>query len=219
MTSRALDPIQSLIAYDGLNVRLCGTYCGLSDSYDGASHQAITDLAAMRSIPGMTVISVSDAVETKKAVMALADYKGPAYLRLSRAPHPVVYGDDMEFEIGKGIIHRDGSDITIISTGTMLHRVLEAADLLEQQGICATVVDMHTVEPIDAELIERMCRKDRGHTHRGRTFDPGGLGSAVAEAACCVLLQRPCQSWEPRHLQSPVTLTSSWKSMGMVPGI
>ena len=98
MTSRALDPIQSLIAYDSLNVRLCGTYCGLSDSYDGASHQAITDVAAMRSIPGMTVISVSDAMETKKAVMALSDYKGPAYLRLSRAPHPVIYGDDMKFE-------------------------------------------------------------------------------------------------------------------------
>lgn len=182
MTSRALDPIQSLIAYDGLNVRLCGTYCGLSDSYDGASHQAITDLAAMRSIPGMTVISVSDAVETKKAVMALADYKGPAYLRLSRAPHPVVYEDNMEFEIGKGIVHRKGSDVTIISTGTVLHRVLEAADLLEQQGICATVVDMHTVEPIDAELIEECAGKTGAILTVEEHSIRGGLGSAVAEA-------------------------------------
>jgi len=183
MTSRALDPIQSLIAYDSLNVRLCGTYCGLSDSYDGASHQAITDLASMRSVPGMTVISVSDAVETEKAVMALADYRGPAYLRLSRAPYPAVYGDDMEFEIGKGIIHRDGRDVTIISTGTVLHRVLEAADLLEEQDIHATVVDMHTIEPIDTGLIEECARRTGAILTVEEHSVRGGLGSAVAEAA------------------------------------
>ena len=181
MTSRALDPIQSLIAYDSLNVRLCGTYCGLSDSYDGASHQAITDVAAMRSIPGMTVISVSDAMETKKAVMALSDYKGPAYLRLSRAPHPVIYGDDMKFEIGKGIIHRDGSDITIISTGTILHRVLEAADLLEEQGIYATVVDMHTIKPIDRDLVIQCAIRTGAIVTVEEHSIYGGLGSAVAE--------------------------------------
>ena len=183
LTTRGADPVQSLIAYDSLNVRLCGTYCGLSDSYDGASHQAITDVAAMRSIPGMTVISVSDAMETKKAVMALSDYKGPVYLRLSRAPHPVIYGDDMKFEIGKGIIHRDGSDITIISTGTILHRVLEAADLLEEQGIYATVVDMHTIEPIDTELIEKCARRTGAILTVEEHSVRGGLGSAVAEAA------------------------------------
>ena len=131
----------------------------------------------------MTVISVSDAMETKKAVMALSDYKGPAYLRLSRAPHPVIYGDDMKFEIGKGIIHRDGSDITIISTGTILHRVLEAADLLEEQGIYATVVDMHTIEPIDTELIEKCARRTGAILTVEEHSVRGGLGSAVAEAA------------------------------------
>lgn len=182
MTTRALDPIQSLIAYDGLNVRLCGTYCGLSDSYDGASHQAITDLAAMRAIPGMTVISVSDAVETEKAVMALAGYRGPAYLRLSRAPYPVVYGEDMEFEIGRGIVHREGNDVTIISTGTVLHPVLEAADILEGQGIHATVVDMHTIAPIDAGLIEACARRTGAILTVEEHSVRGGLGSAVAEA-------------------------------------
>lgn len=190
MASRALDPVQSLIAYDKLNVRLCGTYCGLSDSYDGASHQAITDIAAMRSIPGMTVISVADAVETRKAVMALADYQGPAYLRLSRAPQPVTYSEDFEFEIGKGVVHREGKDITIISTGTVLHNVLEAAKLLEAEGIYATVVDMHTIAPIDGELIEK-CAKATGAILTVEEHSVhGGLGSAVAEvtAAKCPVL-------------------------------
>lgn len=182
MTARALDPIQSLIAYDRLNVRLCGTYCGLSDSYDGASHQAVTDIAAMRSIPGMTVISVSDAVQTEKAVKALASCEGPAYLRLSRAPYPVVYGEDFDFQIGKGVIHKEGRDVSIISTGTVLHNVLKAAALLEQEGIHATVVDMHTIEPIDRELAVRCARSTGAILTVEEHSVRGGLGSAVAEA-------------------------------------
>ena len=160
--SRALDPIQSLIAYDSLNVKLCGAYCGLSDSYDGASHQAITDLAFVRAIPNMTVITVADAVETKKAVFAIAEHQGPVYLRLSRAAAPVFYPEDMKFEIGRGITVREGGDVTIITTGTVLHKALAAAELLEAKGIQARVVDMHTIKPIDEELI-----KDR---YRGRAF-------------------------------------------------
>lgn len=182
MSTRALDPVQSLIAYDKLNVRLCGTYCGLSDSYDGASHQAITDIGAMRAIPGMTVIAVSDAVETRKAVLALADHQGPVYLRLSRAPQPVVYREDMEFEIGKGIVHQDGVDVTIISTGTVLHNVLRAAEILKEQGINATVVDMHTIQPIDSGLIEECARKTGAILTVEEHSIRGGLGSAVAEA-------------------------------------
>ena len=187
MSTRALDPVQSLIAYDGLKVRLCGTYCGLSDSYDGASHQALTDVAAMRAIPGMTVVSVADAVETKKAVFALADYPGPAYLRLSRAPWPVVYNNDFQFEIGKGVVHREGADVTIISAGTVLHNVLEAAKLLADEGIQATVVDMHTISPIDKQLIEECARKTGAILAVEEHSVFGGLGSAVAEAAaaCC----------------------------------
>lgn len=181
LTTRGADPIQSLIAYDRLNVKLCGTYCGLSDSYDGASHQAITDLAFVRSIPNMTVVTVSDAVETKKAAAAIAEYEGPVYLRLSRAAAPVYYPRDMEFEIGKGITVREGGDVTIITTGTVLHKALEAADLLAAQGIQATVVDMHTIKPIDQELILACARKTGAIVTVEEHSIYGGLGSAVAE--------------------------------------
>lgn len=181
MATRALDPVVSLIGYDHLNVRLCGTYCGLSDSYDGASHQAITDIAAMRAIPGMTVISTADETETKKAVFALADFNGPAYLRLSRAPAPVIYGEEMKFEIGKGVILKEGGDISIIAAGTVLHYALAAAQLLEQEGIHATVVDMHTVIPIDRELIVSCAKKTGAILTVEEHSIHGGLGSAVAE--------------------------------------
>lgn len=181
MASRALDPVQSLIGYDKLNVRLCGTYSGLSDSYDGASHQSITDIAAMRGIPGMTVISVSDAVETKKAVFALADYDGPAYLRLSRAAAPVIYKEELEFEIGKGILLKDGGDVTIVATGTVLHNALKAATLLEQEGIHAQVVDMHTIYPIDEKLLCECAKKTKAVLTVEEHSVRGGLGSAVTE--------------------------------------
>lgn len=181
MTTRGADPIQSLIAYDKLNVKLAGTYSGLSDSYDGASHQAITDLAFARAIPNMTVISVSDAVETKKAVFAIAEYEGPVYLRLSRAGAPIIYNDSLEFVIGKGITLRDGEDVTIISTGTVLHRALEAAELLETEGIYATVIDMHTIKPIDKELILNCAKRTKAIVTVEEHSIYGGLGSAVAE--------------------------------------
>lgn len=181
MTTRGADPIQSLIAYDNLNVKLCGTYCGLSDSYDGASHQAITDLAFVRSIPNMTVVSVSDPVETKKAVFAIADHEGPVYLRLSRAAAPVLYREDMEFHIGRGITVREGTDVTIITTGTVLHKALLAAELLAAEGIQAAVVDMHTIKPIDEELILTCARKTGAIVTVEEHSIYGGLGSAVAE--------------------------------------
>lgn len=181
MVTRALDPVQSLIAYDDLNVRLCGTYCGLSDSYDGASHQAITDIAAMRAIPNMTVICASDPVQTKKAVFALNEHRGPVYLRLSRAPADTVYPEDYPFVIGKGAVLREGKDVTIITTGTVLSRALNAAELLAAEGIQATVVDMHTVKPIDRELILDCARKTKAILTVEEHSVCGGLGSAVAE--------------------------------------
>lgn len=181
LASRALDPVQSLIAYDQLNVRLCGTYCGLSDSYDGASHQAITDIAAMRAIPHMTVLCASDAVQTRALVHQMADWEGPAYLRLSRAPAPVVYHSGTAFEIGKGAMLREGGDLAILATGTVLHQALAAAELLANQGVQAAVADLYSVEPIDRELVIA-CAKKTGRIltveeHSAR----GGLGSAVAE--------------------------------------
>ena len=163
LTTRGADPIQSLIAYDKLNVKLCGTYCGLSDSYDGASHQAITDLAFVRAIPNMT------------------EHQGPVYLRLSRAAAPVFYPEDMKFEIGRGITVREGGDVTIITTGTVLHKALAAAELLEAKGIQARVVDMHTIKPIDEELIIECARETGAIVTVEEHSVCGGLGSAVAE--------------------------------------
>ena len=181
MTTRGADPIQSLIAYDNLNVKLCGTYCGLSDSYDGASHPAITDLAFVRAIPNMTVITAADGAETRKAVFAMAEHDGPVYLRLSRAEAPVYYSDDMDFQIGRGITVREGGDVTIITTGTVLHKALEAADLLAQEGISATVVDMHTIKPIDRDLVIQCAIRTGAIVTVEEHSIYGGLGSAVAE--------------------------------------
>lgn len=181
LTTRGADPIQSLIAYDKLNVKIAGTYCGLSDSYDGASHHGITDMSLMRSIPNMTVVCVSDPVETEKAVMAVADYDGPVYLRLSRAPAPALYSEDMKFEIGKGITVKDGADVALVCTGTVLHKAIEAAELLEKEGIHATVIDMHTVQPIDKDLLVAAAKKTGAVVTVEEHSIRGGLGSAVAE--------------------------------------
>ncbi len=193
MTTRSADPIQSLIAYDNLNVKLCGTYCGLSDSYDGASHQAITDLAFVRSIPNLTVVTVADAVETKKAVFAAAEHQGPLYLRLSRADAPVYYSQDMNFEIGKGIMVKEGKDVTIIATGTVLHKAIEAAEKLAAEGISAAVVDMHTIKPIDKELVIKCAEETGAIVTLEEHSIYGGLGSAVAEVVvenCPVPMER-----------------------------
>ena len=193
LTTRGADPIQSLIAYDKLNVKLCGAYCGLSDSYDGASHQAITDMAFVRSIPNMTVISTADGPETRKAVFAIAEHQGPVYLRLSRAPAPVFYGDDMRFEIGKGIRVREGSDVAIITTGTLLHNAIQAAAILEAEGVRAAVVDMHTVKPIDQNLILECAEQTGAIVTVEEHSIYGGLGSAVAEVLaerCPVPMER-----------------------------
>lgn len=181
LTTRGADPIQSLIAYDKLNVKLAGTYCGLSDSYDGASHHGITDMAFVRAIPNMTVVSVSDAVQTEKAVFALAEYDGPVYLRLSRAAAPVIYDETLNFEIGKGIVLKYGKDVTIIATGTVLHKAIAAAEVLEAEGISATVVDMHTVKPIDTNLILNCANMTGAIVTVEEHSIYGGLGSAVAE--------------------------------------
>lgn len=181
LATRGADPIQSLIAYDKLNVKLAGTYCGLSDSYDGASHHGITDMAFVRAIPNMTVVSVSDAVQTEKAVFALAEYDGPVYLRLSRAAAPVIYDEKMTFEIGKGIVLKYGKDVTLIATGTVLHKALAAAEELEKEGINATVIDMHTIKPIDSNLIVNCAAITGAIVTVEEHSIYGGLGSAVAE--------------------------------------
>ena len=182
MVLRAADPVRSLIAYTGLNVKLAGTYAGLSDSYDGASHHAIADIAFMRALPNMTVVSVSDPVEAELATRAAAEFKGPVYLRLSRAEVPVVLDKaTYTFEIGKGVTLREGSDLTLVATGYMLIKALEAAELLAAKGIKARVVNIHTIKPIDRDLLIA-CAKETGAIVTAEEHNVyGGLGSAVAE--------------------------------------
>ena len=182
MVLRAADPVRSLIAYTKLNVKLAGTYAGLSDSYDGASHHAIADIAFMRALPNMTVISVSDPVEAELATRAAAEFKGPVYLRLSRAEVPVVLDKaSYDFKIGKGVTLVDGGDLTIVATGYMLIKALEAAQILAANGIKARVVNIHTIKPIDRELLIA-CARETGAIVTAEEHNVfGGLGSAVSE--------------------------------------
>lgn len=181
MMLRAGDPIRSIIAYQNLNVKICGTYAGISDSYDGASHHANKDISFFRSIPNMTVLSVCDAVETEKAVKAALDINGPVYLRLSRAEMPVIFDENYNFEVGKGVILKEGRDISIIATGVMVHKALEAAEILEKEGISVRVVNMHTIKPIDKELILD-CSKATGAIVTAEEHSIyGGLYGSVAE--------------------------------------
>jgi transketolase len=182
MVLRSGDPVRSLIAYTGLNVKLAGTYAGLSDSYDGASHHTIADVAFMRALPNMTVVVVSDPVEAELATRAVAAFKGPVYLRLSRAPVPVVFDKaTYRFEIGKGVVLAEGNDLTIVATGYMLVKALEAAETLAARGIRARVVNIHTIKPIDDDLLVACARETGAIVTAEEHSVVGGLGSAVAE--------------------------------------
>lgn len=181
MVLRAGDPVRSLISYMGLNVKLAGAYAGLSDSFDGASHHSLADIAFMRALPGMTVISVADAVETEKAVRAAALVKGPVYLRLSRAELPVIFDEKYDFEIGKGVVLTEGEDVALIATGYMVHKALQASELLKKRGINARVVNINTIKPMDNELLVK-CAKDTGAVVNVEEHNIyGGLGGAVVE--------------------------------------
>jgi len=178
---RAADPIRSLVAYNGLNVKLAGAYGGFSDSYDGASHQTIEDVSIMRTLPNMIVIVPSDEVQARQAVFASARHDGPIYLRLSRAEVPTIYESSSIFEIGKGVVLREGSDVTIVANGYMVTKALEAAEMLGRDGIKAEVLDMHTVKPIDSALLLKSARKTGAVVTVEEHSIYGGLGSAVAE--------------------------------------
>lgn len=181
LTTRALDPVTSLIAYPNLNVKLAGAYAGFSDSYDGATHNSVSDIAVTRSIPNMSVVCVSDAVQTTKATKAIAKIEGPVYLRLSRAVVPDVFDESYEFKFGKGIVLREGEDLTLVATGYMLQKSLQAAEQLEKQGISARVVNIHTIKPIDEQLLVESAEKTGLIITVEEHSVIGGLGAAVAE--------------------------------------
>jgi transketolase len=187
-TLRAGEQIRSSIAYPNLNVKICGSYGGLSDSFDGVSHQTIYDLAIMRATPNMTVVVASDDILTRKAVKAIAYYRGPVYLRLCRNEVPVLENEDRAFEIGKGILLREGEDVTILVTGILVSKALDAAERLKKEGIHARVIEIHTLKPLDEEIIIKAARETKGIVTVEEHSSIGGLGSAVAE---CVVKHCP----------------------------
>ncbi len=178
---RAFEQVRNSIAYPNLNVKIAATHAGITVGEDGASHQAIEDIAIMRAIPDMTVINPSDAVTTKKTIEAVIKYKGPVYIRLGRLAVPVIHNEDVEFEIGKGIVLKEGKDATIIAIGFMVHLAMEAADILKNENIDAEVIDMHTIKPIDKDLIIKSAIKTKAVVTAEEHNIIGGLGSAVAE--------------------------------------
>ena len=179
---RAFEQVRNSIGYPHLNVKIGATHAGISVGEDGATHQCNEDLALMREIPGMVVINPCDDVEARAAVKAAYDYEGPVYMRFGRLALPVINDEtSYKFEIGKGITLREGKDVTIIATGLCVSESLKAADILKEQGIDAMVINIHTIKPIDEELVIN------GAKATGRVFTVeehsiiGGLGSAVAE--------------------------------------
>ncbi|MDD3212578.1 MAG: transketolase family protein [Eubacteriales bacterium] len=192
---RGYDQIRNSVAYPGLNVKVIGSHAGLTVGEDGATHQCIEDLSLMRTIPGMTVIAPCDANETREAVKAIIEYHGPVYMRTGRTAVDNITPQypNYHFEIGKGITLRDGSDVTLIACGLMVQMALEAADLLAQKRVSARVIDMHTIKPIDEELIVKAAAETGAIVTAEEHNVIGGLGSAVAEvltATRCVPLAR-----------------------------
>lgn len=181
-TGRAFDQVRNSIAYPRLNVKIAATHAGITVGQDGASHQSIEDIAVMRAIPGMTIINPADAVEAKAAVKAAALMEGPVYIRLGRHKVPVVFDEEKyEFRPGKGVVLQEGGDVTIISTGIMVAQALEASKLLSEKGIKAKVVNIHTIKPLDEDLIIECAKETKAIITAEEHSIIGGLGSAVAE--------------------------------------
>ena len=182
MVDRALDQIRVTVAYAELNVKIIGAHGGISVGPDGATHQALEDLGTMRMLPHMTVINPCDATEARKATLAVAAMQGPAFIRLGREPVPIVTDDDTPFAIGKGMTFEDGDDVTIAATGSMVYEALLAHAALAQQGIHARVLNIHTIKPIDRDLLVQAARETGAVVTAEEHQVMGGFGSAVAEA-------------------------------------
>lgn len=180
-TGRAYDQIRNSISYGNLNVKIALTHSGISVGEDGGSHQSIEDIALMRSIPNMIIISPCDAVETEKAVIALARMKGVAYLRMGRMSTDIITNDKTPFEIGKANILKEGSDICIFATGIMVAEALHAAEMLEKDGKSTSVVNIHTIKPIDRKTIIEMAKKHNALVSVEEHSIIGGLGTAISE--------------------------------------
>ena len=182
---RAFEQIRNAIGYPHLNVKIGATHAGITVGEDGATHQCLEDIALMRSIPGMVIVNPADAVEARAAVKAALEYNGPMYLRFGRLAVPVFNDpDNYSFELGKGICLKDGSDVTIVATGVMVDMALKASELLAAKGISARVINIHTIKPLDKEIILKAAAETGAIVTAEEHNIIGGLGSAVAEAVC-----------------------------------
>ena len=181
---RAFEQVRNTIGYPHLNVKIGATHAGISVGEDGASHQCCEDIALMRSIPGMTIINPADDVEARLAVLAAAEMDGPVYMRFGRLAVPRIFDENYKFEIGKGSYLKEGKDVTIIATGLMVERALQAAEMLNADGIDAAVINMATIKPIDRDIIIDAAKKTGAIVTAEEHSVIGGLGSAVAEVVC-----------------------------------
>ncbi|MBO5935744.1 MAG: transketolase family protein [Clostridia bacterium] len=177
---RAFEQVRNTIGYPHLNVKIGATHAGISVGEDGASHQCCEDIALMRTIPGMTIINPADDVEARLAVMAAAEMDGPVYMRFGRLAVPRIFDENYKFEIGKGVYLKEGKDVTIIATGLMVERALQAAEKLAAEGIDAAVINMATIKPIDKDIIIDAAKKTGAIVTAEEHNVIGGLGEAVA---------------------------------------
>lgn len=178
---RAYDQIRNSIAYPNLNVKICASHAGITVGEDGATHQMIEDLGMMRGMPNMRVICTSDDTQTKWAVEEISKIKGPVYLRLCRYATPLIYDETQEFEFGKGIQIGEGTDATVFATGVVVAEAIKAKEELAKQGIDIRVVDIHTIKPLDKELVVKCAKETKKLISVEEHSIIGGLGSAVAE--------------------------------------
>lgn len=181
---RAYEQVRNSIAYPFLNVKIGATHAGISVGEDGASHQCCEDIALMRAIPGMTIINPADDVETRAAVLAAAEYEGPVYMRFGRLAIPRIFDEDYKFEWGKAVVLSEGTDVTICATGLMVNEAIEAKKILDEQGISAEIINVHTIKPLDTETILASASKTGAIVTAEEHSIIGGLGSAIAEAVC-----------------------------------
>lgn len=181
---RAFEQIRNSIGYTNLNVKIGATHAGISVGEDGGSNQCLEDIALMRSIPNMVVISPADDIEAQMAVKAAIEHNGPVYLRFGRLAVEDVNGEDYKFELGKGVELRGGNDATIVVTGLIVGMALEAHELLAKEGISARVINIHTIKPLDEEIITKAAKETGAIVTAEEHYIMGGLGSAVCEAVC-----------------------------------
>jgi len=177
---RAAEQVRTCVAYARANVKLAAGYAGLSDSKDGPTHHSICDLAVIRSMPNIAVVVATDAVEVQKMVPTVAEWDGPVYLRISRAEVPVIFNEEHVVKIGEGVVLREGTDVSLVATGVMVSRCLEAAEQLKISGMSARVIEMHTLKPLDHELVLKAAKETGAIVTAEEHSIIGGLGEAVA---------------------------------------